>query len=104
MKKAKLNPKNAATTAPFEIPPRIVAATFEPETIRLPKTGQRDPYFALTRSFLNTLVLPTPKNDFKPPVRSFVLRQRGARTGVRLVDFQSLKDYVRAHADEGGVQ
>jgi hypothetical protein len=89
----------AATTAPLKIPLRMFAAPIEPETIRLPKAGQHDPYFGLTRSCLNSLVLPKAVNNFKPLVRSFVLRRRGARTGVRLVDFQSLKNYILADAD-----
>ena len=42
------------------------------------------------------LILPCPQNCNKPPVRSFVLRQRGAKTGIRLIDWQSLRAYIRA--------
>lgn len=87
------------TTAPFEVPPRVVTGAIEPETIRLPPPGEHDPYFGLTRSALNELILPTPRNGNKPPVKSFCLRQKGARTGIRLVDFASLRDYIRAHAE-----
>jgi hypothetical protein len=38
----------------------------------------------MARSALNGLVLPTPANKFKPQVKSFVLRQRGANTGTLL--------------------
>jgi len=48
---------------------------------------------------LNELILPTPRNDFKPPVRSFCLRQRGARTGIRLIDYLSLRTYILAHEE-----
>jgi hypothetical protein len=51
----------------------------------------------MSRSALNELILATERNDFKPPVRSFCLRQRGAKTGIRLVDYASLRDYIRAH-------
>ena len=91
--------KHGLTTAPFEIPPRVVSAPIEPETMRLPKAGELDPHFGLARSALNELILPTPKNNFKPPVKSFVLRQKGARTGIRLISFQSLKAYIYAHAE-----
>jgi hypothetical protein len=84
-----------------QIPNRIPARAFEPETMRLPRPGEHDPHFGLARSFLNTLVLPTLENDFKPPVRSYVIRRRGARTGVRLIDYQSLKTYILAHAETG---
>ena len=32
-------------------------------------------------------------------MKSFVLRRRGAKTGVRLVDYESLRDFIRAHAE-----
>jgi hypothetical protein len=86
------------TTALLEIPPPVTAA-ITPETIRLPKIGEHDPYFGMTRSALNELILPTPRNDFKPPVRSFVLRRKGSRTGIRLIDFASLKNFILAHVE-----
>lgn len=92
---------NETTTEPFQVPPRFVSTAIAPETLRLPKVGGHDPYFGLTRSFINTLVLPTAENNFKPPVRSFVIRKRGAKTGVRLVDYQSLRDFILAHAETG---
>lgn len=72
-----------------------------PEFLRLPQGGCRCPHTGLSRSALNALILPTPENDFRPPVRSFVLRKRGARTGIRLIDFDSLAAYIRAHAEQG---
>ena len=92
-------PKREATIAPFEIPPRVIVAPIEPETIRLPKPGEHEPYFGLARSALNELILPTPRNKFKPPVKSFCLRQKGARTCIRLISFSSLKSHILAQAD-----
>jgi hypothetical protein len=89
------------TASPLEIPPRVITTAIEPETIRLPKTGELDPHFGLTRSALNELVLPTPRNSFKPPVKSFVLRQRGAKTGIRLVSYDSLRSYILARPENG---
>jgi len=91
--------RNQPTTAPVEIPPRVVTAPIEPEFLRLPKPGLLCPYTGLSRSAINELILPTPRNDFKPPVRSFCLRQRGAKTGIRLVDYKSLTGHIRAHAE-----
>jgi hypothetical protein len=91
------------TSASLEIPPRILATPIEPETIRLPKSGDHDPYFGLTRSAINAVVLPTEANGFKPPVKSFVLRKKGARTGIRLISFSSLRDYIHRH-EEGQTQ
>lgn len=66
-----------------------------PETIRLPPPGSRCPWTGLSRSSLNELILPSEANGFKPPVQSHVLRKRGAKTGVRLVVFSSLLNFIR---------
>ena len=61
----------------------IVTSTssHQAEYIRLPRAKDRDPIFGLSRSSLNSLVLPTVLNDFQPPVRSFVSANPGARPG-----------------------
>ena len=93
--------KREATTAPITVPPpRVVTATIEPEFLRLPKPGMLCPYTGLSRSAINELILPTERNNFKPPVRSFCLRQRGAKTGIRLVAFGSLCEYIRQHEEK----
>lgn len=84
------------TTAPIEVPPLVEAGTIRPEFLRLPKPGQLCAHTGLTRSALNALILPMPENDFKPPVRSFTLRRRGAAKGIRLIDYESLREYIRA--------
>ena len=80
-------------------PPPVVSGPVTPEFLRLPKPGLLCQHTGLTRSALNELILPTPRNDGKPPVRSFCLRQRGAKTGIRLVDYASLRNYIRAHEE-----
>jgi hypothetical protein len=67
--------------------------------LRLPRTGERDAVFGLSRSFLNTLILPCRQNGYAPLVRSVVIRKPGAHTGVRLVDLESLREYVHAHVE-----
>jgi hypothetical protein len=49
----------------------------------------------LSRSKLNELILPTPLNQFSPPVSSVSLRHRGQLKAVRLVAFDSLMAYLR---------
>jgi len=71
-----------------------------PEFIRLPPPGLRCAYTGLSRSALNQLVLPCPQNDGHPPVKSFCLRQRGAKTGIRLIDYASLAAHIRANVDQ----
>jgi len=72
-----------------------------PEYIRLPRARERDPLFGLSRGYLNFLILPSNANGYKPPVKSCVLRRRGARTGVRLIEVKSLRDYIERHAEAG---
>lgn len=72
-------------------------AAIQPEFLRLPKPGRLCPLTGLARSAINELILPTSRNGFKPPVRSFSLRKPGARFGIRLVDYASLRAYILAH-------
>jgi len=67
--------------------------------LRLPRTGERDATFGMSRSYLNTLILPCRLNGYAPPVRSIVIRRPGARTGVRLVDLESLRNFLNARVE-----
>jgi hypothetical protein len=89
------------TTENVPTPPRIQTPA-EPEFLRLPPPGVRCPFTGLSRSALNELILPTELNGFKPPVRSFCIRRRGARTGIRLIDYASLKAYIHTNAESVG--
>ena len=71
------------------------SAPCRPEFIRLPKSGSQCPWSGLSRSKLNELILPTPLNQFSPPVSSVSLRHRGQLRAVRLVAFDSLMAYLR---------
>lgn len=73
-----------------------------PEWIRLPKSG-RCPFTGLSRSKLYDLVGDTEANGHRPPVKSVVVRKRGAMRGVRLISYDSLMAYlasIGAHGDE----
>src|SRR5581483_11014699 len=87
------------TASPIEIPPIHSPGFTRPEFLRLPKPGSLCPHTGLTRSAINELILPTERNGFKPPVRSFCLRQKGASTGIRLVDYESLRAHILAHPE-----
>ncbi|MCX6923041.1 MAG: hypothetical protein NT154_07515 [Verrucomicrobia bacterium] len=56
----------------------------------------------MSRAFLNSLILPTAANGFKPPVKSFVFRRKGARTGVRLISYDSLLSFILQHEQQPG--
>ena len=85
---------STTTTDPIQIPPQVATVPFTPEFTRLPKPGQLCPYFGLSRSAINQLILACDQNGHKPPVRSFCLRQRGAKTGIRLVDYKSMRQFI----------
>jgi hypothetical protein len=85
----------AGFTADPVTPPAVGAN--QVEFLRLPSPGRLCPLSGLSRSYLNQLILPCSQNDFKPPVKSFVLRKRGAQKGVRLIDYASLRAFIRAH-------
>jgi hypothetical protein len=71
-----------------------------PEFIRLPKPGLLCRHSGLSRSKMNELILANKFNNFKPPVRSFCLRNRGQQRGVRLIVFDSLMEYLRGFLEE----
>lgn len=97
---AKLKKRDSKLTAePVEIPPSVASAQIRPEFLRLPKGKELCPHTGMARGGLNELILPTERNSNKPPVKSFVLRKRGARTGIRLIDYQSLIAHIRAHPE-----
>ena len=68
-----------------------------PEFIRLPKKGK---WTGLSRSKLNQLILPCSQSEFKPPVKSVCLRQRGATKGTRLIVLDSLFNYLYSQIEE----
>ena len=74
-----------------------------PEFIRLPKKGKCK-WTGLSRSKLNQLILPCSQNEFKPPVKSVCLRQRGATKGTRLIVLDSLLNYLYSQLEEECIQ
>jgi hypothetical protein len=61
---------------------------------RIPPSGTVDPISGLNRSALDKLIRPQEANDFNPPVRTKILRARGARRGTVLIEVQSLIAYL----------
>ena len=72
----------------------------QPEYIRLPLPGDRCPRTNLSRGTLNELCIPGPANNHRPPVRSLVLKKRGATRGIRLINWASLCDHLRGLEEE----
>lgn len=73
-----------------------------PDWIRLPKPGKRCPISGLSRTTLNELCLANRTNDFRPQVKSVVIKKRGAIRGIRLISAVSLRGYLARLADEVG--
>jgi hypothetical protein len=88
---------NLADDDPLKL---AVAVKTEAEFMRLPQPGQHDPIFGLKRSYMNLLVLPCRDNAYRPPVKSILLRRKGTRKGVRLIEIASLRAYIRQQMDE----
>lgn len=72
----------------------VVAEATKPEWLRLPAPGERCRFTGLSRSTLNELTIAGPANDGAPPVKSVVLRKRGALRGIRLISYDSLMRYL----------
>ncbi len=71
-----------------------VTETIKPEWLRLPAPGTRCRFTGLSRGTLNELSIPCPANDHKPPVKSVVIRKRGAVRGIRLISYDSLMAHL----------
>ncbi len=76
----------------------------KPEYIRLPKPGDKDKLTGLSRSTLAELAVPCDANGHKPPVKSFVIKKRGATRGIRLINYDSLLDHLRSLESAGAEQ
>jgi hypothetical protein len=81
-------------TSLLQPPTAASAETTKPEWLRLPAPGARCRFTGLSRSTLNELTIPGPANDGSPPVKSVVLRKRGALRGIRLISYDSLMSYL----------
>jgi hypothetical protein len=79
------------TSAPQAV---ATATSIKPEWLRLPAPGSRCPFTGLSRSTLNELTIAGPANNGNPPVKSVVLRKRGALRGIRLISFDSLMAHL----------
>ncbi len=93
---------NASTTA-APVQADNQHSTITPEFIRLPKPGTLCRWTGLSRSKLNELILPSPLNSFKPPVRSLSLRNRGQIKAVRLIVLDSLLGYLRGLLEQQSI-
>jgi hypothetical protein len=74
-----------------------------PEYMRLPLPGTIDPVASLNRTALDKLTRPQQCNDYKPPVRSIIIRGgKGKDRGIRLISTKSLLEYLNSLPNDGG--
>jgi hypothetical protein len=73
---------------------RFDAGVIKPETFRLPKPGQRDPYFGLSRTAYYEL-------ERAGTIRLVRLRKRGNLRGTTLIPFDQVLEYVRGASSTG---
>ena len=74
-----------------------------PVLFRLPKPGTVDPFFGANRSFWNERILPTPRNNHRPEVKSLVVRKKGALKGCRFILYESARQFFETLAKEQGL-
>jgi|TARA_R110000751_G_scaffold141877_2_gene245361 hypothetical protein len=70
-----------------------------PEFIRLQRKG-RCFYTGLGRSKLSELIMPTKENNYTPLVKSVNLCTNGKKRGLRLIELQSLFDYLHGEVEK----
>jgi hypothetical protein len=70
------------------------AATIKPETYRLPRPGQRDPFFGLPRTTYYEL-------EKAGTIRLIRLRKRGYQRGTTLIPYDQVLAHVRGLTAEG---
>ena len=83
-------PSTQQTKSPTNQPTPRRPSADDPVYVRLPKSGERCEYSGLTRSKLNELILPNERNNYRPPVESKSVRERGAERGNPLILLESL--------------
>jgi hypothetical protein len=77
---------------------RLANSRIVQEYVRLPQPGKRCPYTGLSRTTLFELTVPCSRNGFRPVVRSYQLRRKGAVRGIRLFHLHDLFEYIEKHA------
>lgn len=75
-------------TTPASVPPASGAHSFRPETYRLPRPGERDPYFGLGRAWYYSA-------EQRGDLKLIRLRKRGNLRGVTLVPYDEVAKLIR---------
>ena len=89
------NKHRSELTTSIIAPPVVAVHSAPPEVYRLPKSGQRDPYHGLSRSWYYAA-------EKAGELRLIRLRKRGNVRGVTLVPFAAVAELVRRAYEEMG--
>lgn len=71
-----------------------------PAYVRIPRVGEVCPVSGLRKDCMQNLVVPNQSNGFKPPVKSFVMRNPSGKVTLRLVHVESLLAWMGDQANE----
>ena len=82
-------------TSVIEAPREAAQSASRPETFRLPKAAERDPFFGFSRTFYY-------EGEHRGYWRLIRIRERGKLRGVTLVPFAAVARFVHEQMDEGG--
>ena len=84
-----------SVTSVIEAPREVAQCASRPETFRLPKAAERDPFFGFSRTFYY-------EGEHRGYWRLIRIRERGKLRGVTLVPFDAVARFVHEQVDEGG--
>lgn len=84
------------------MPPRVKGKPVGPESavgpsveyVRIPGPYGICPITSMKRESMLNLVMPRQCNDFRPPVKSVLIKRPGAKRGSRYINAQSLRDFM----------
>ena len=82
-------------TSVLRAPREAAQSASRPETFRLPKAAERDPFFGFSRTFYY-------EGEHRGYWRLIRIRERGKLRGVTLVPFDAVARFVHEQVDEGG--
>ena len=83
-----------ATTV-IAAPREAAQSASRPETFRLPKAAERDPFFGFSRTFYY-------RGEELGYWRLIRIRERGKSRGVTLVSFDAIARFVHGQTENGG--
>ncbi len=78
----------------IEAPREAARSASRPETFRLPKAAERDPFFGFSRTFYY-------EGEHRGYWRLIRIRERGKLRGVTLVPFDAVARFVHSQTDAG---